>query len=156
VFSVHLTDSVNTQINKLGTEVDIIPGGDTGAVQVLDKWVDTIFKVYLMEHFEEWMCTNGLRHRPSRVDVAQWATRACAQVRTSTIVNTWKCIGPTVSAITTFEDNILPANQPMAGQDNTTDDEDEENDDCVLHQMENEREAPAPLLQRNFGNDDDK
>jgi hypothetical protein len=43
-FSVHLMGSVSNQINKLGTEVDIIPGGYTGSVQVLDKGVNKTFK----------------------------------------------------------------------------------------------------------------
>jgi hypothetical protein len=47
--------SVNNQINKLGTEVDIIPGGYTGSVQVLDKGVNKPFNGYFREQFEEWM-----------------------------------------------------------------------------------------------------
>jgi hypothetical protein len=37
--SVHFMGSVKNQINKMGTELDIIPGGCTGSVQVLDTWV---------------------------------------------------------------------------------------------------------------------
>jgi hypothetical protein len=43
--------SVNNQINKLGTAVDIIPGGYTGLVQVLNKGVNKPFKGYLREQF---------------------------------------------------------------------------------------------------------
>jgi hypothetical protein len=45
----------------------------------------------------------------------------------------------------------IPVNQPGVGQEKTTYDEDEEADDFVLHQMEEEREAP--LLHHKFYND---
>jgi hypothetical protein len=48
------------------------------------------------------------------------------------------------------------ANQPRAAQESTGDDEDEEADDFILYQVEEEREAPATLLQHNFYNEDDK
>jgi hypothetical protein len=50
-FYVHLMGSLNNQINKLGTEVDIIPGGYTGSVQVFDKGVNKPFNGYLREQF---------------------------------------------------------------------------------------------------------
>jgi hypothetical protein len=44
--------SFKNQINKLETEVDIIPGGYTGPVQVLDKGVNKSFKGYIRDQFE--------------------------------------------------------------------------------------------------------
>jgi hypothetical protein len=73
---VHLMVSVNNQIYKLGTGVEIIPGEYTGSVQVLDKGLNKPFKGYLREEFEEWMRMNGSRSRPSRAEVAQRVTRA--------------------------------------------------------------------------------
>jgi hypothetical protein len=67
------------------------------------------------------MCTNGSRLWPSRSEVAQWVARACAQVTTSTIVNTWKINGHKVAADAN-EDNVV-ANQPGAGQEITGDGE---------------------------------
>jgi hypothetical protein len=43
--------SINNPIDKLGAEVDIIPGGYTGLVQVLGKGVNKPFKGYLREKF---------------------------------------------------------------------------------------------------------
>jgi hypothetical protein len=138
-FSAHLMgSSVNNQINKLGNDVDIIPGRYTESVQVLDKGLNKTFKGYLREQFEYWMCTNGSCCWSSRVEVAQWVARAWSQVRTSTIVNTWKHFEHKVDAAATTnydKDNVV-ANQPGAGQDSTGD---EEADDLILYQVEYER-----------------
>jgi hypothetical protein len=150
---VHLLGSFNNQINKLGTEVDIIPGGYTGSVQVLDKGVNKPFKGYLRDQFEEWMCTNGSCRRPSRAEVAQWVAKADEQVTTASIVNTWKIIGHKVADDDEDEEENIVANQPGAGQESIGDDEDDEAEDFILHQVEYERGAPDPLLQNNFDND---
>jgi hypothetical protein len=52
-FSVKLMGYVKHQINKLGNEVDIIPGGYNGSVQVLDKGVNKPCKGYLRDQFED-------------------------------------------------------------------------------------------------------
>jgi hypothetical protein len=52
------------------------------------------------------------------------------------------------------EENIV-SNQPGAGQESTGDDEDDEAEDFILYQVEDEMEAPAPLLQHNFDNEED-
>jgi hypothetical protein len=145
--------SINNRINELGTEVDIIPGGYTGSVQVLDKGVNKPFKGYLREQFKEWMCTNGSRRRRSRAEVVQWIAKAWDQVTTATIFNTWKSSGHKVED--DDNDNNIVVNQPGAGQESTGDDKDDEAEDFVLYQVEEEREAPAPFLQHNFDNDDD-
>jgi hypothetical protein len=152
-FSMHLMESVNNQINNLGTEVDIIPGEYTGSVQVLDKGVNKPFKGYLRDQFEEWMFTNGSRRWPSRAEVAQWVAKAWERVTTVTIVNTWKSIGHKV-ADDDDEENIV-ANQPGAGQESTGDDEDDEAEDFIIYQVADEREAPYTLLQNNFDNNED-
>jgi hypothetical protein len=145
-FSVHFLDSVKNKTKKLGAEVDIIPGGFTGSAQVLDKGVNKPFKGYLRGGFEEWMCMNGLRHRLSRAEVAQWFTRAWSQVVMATIINNLKSIGHKAVVADDDEDSSIHSNQPGAGQENTTD---EEADDSVLHQMEEEGEAPTHLLSSN-------
>jgi hypothetical protein len=118
-FSLHLMGSVNNQINKLGTEVDIITGGYTGSIQVFDKGINKPFKGYLRDHFEEWMCTNGSRRQPSRAEVAQWVANAWEQVTTATIVNTWKIIGHKVADDDDDDEENSVANQPGTGQEST-------------------------------------
>jgi hypothetical protein len=106
----------------------------------LDKVVNTPFKGYLRDKFEEWMCMNGSRRRPSISEVAQWVANAWDQVTTSTIVNTWKIIGHKVANDDDDDDrdNIV-ANQPGAGQESTGDDKYYEAEDFILYQVEDER-----------------
>jgi hypothetical protein len=49
--SVHLMRSVCNSINKCDTEVEFIPGGYTGCLQILDTGVNKSFKRYLREDF---------------------------------------------------------------------------------------------------------
>jgi hypothetical protein len=75
------------------------------------------------------------------------------QVTTATIVNTWKSIGHKVVDDNDGDDeDINVANQPGRGQEITGDDEDEEAEYFIHYQVEEEREAPAPLLQHNSDN----
>jgi hypothetical protein len=113
----------------------------------LEKGVNRHFKGYLREQFEEWMCTNGSCHRPSREEVAQWVAKAWDQVTTATIVNTWKSIGQKVADDNDDDEDNIDANQPGAGQKITGDDEDDEAEDFVIYHVEEEREAPAPPTQ---------
>jgi hypothetical protein len=153
-FSVHLMGSVNNQINKLVTEVDIIPCRYKGLVQVLDKVVNTPFKGYLREQFEEWMCMNGSRRRPS-IGGSTVVANAWDQVMTATTVDTWKSIGHKVTDDDDDDEYNIVANQPGVGQESTGDGEDEEAKYFILYQVEDESEAPSPLLQHNFDNDED-
>jgi hypothetical protein len=86
--------------------------------------------------------------------VAQWFAKAWEQVTTATIVNTWKIIGHKVVTDDDDNENIF-ANQTGEGQESTGDDEDDEAEDFILYQVTDEREAPDPLLQHNFDNDED-
>jgi hypothetical protein len=70
-FSVHLMRSVCNSINKCGTEVEFIPGGYTGLLKILDKWINKPFKGYLQDEFERWMMVNRSRRKPIRAEVAQ-------------------------------------------------------------------------------------
>ena len=57
-FLVHRTlDSVRA-IQEFGSEVDFIPGGYTGALQVLDKGVNKPFKQFVQQEYELWMVAN--------------------------------------------------------------------------------------------------
>jgi hypothetical protein len=60
---VHFMHYVCNSKNKCGTEVEFIPEGYTGCLQILDKGVNKPFKGYLREEFERWMMSNGSRTR---------------------------------------------------------------------------------------------
>jgi hypothetical protein len=57
-------------IQNTGTEVDIVIGGYTGCVQILDKGVNCPFKSYAREEFENWMLTNLSSRHHIRAEVA--------------------------------------------------------------------------------------
>ena len=57
-FLVHrMLDSVRA-IQEFGSEVDFIPGGYTGALQVLDKGINKLFKQFVQQEYELWMVAN--------------------------------------------------------------------------------------------------
>jgi hypothetical protein len=92
-FVVHLMGEINHKINNLDTEIEFVPGGYTGCVQVLDTGVNNPFNKYTIEEFESWMVSNGSLKKPTRGEVSQWIKIAWDKVTTATIVNTWKSIG---------------------------------------------------------------
>ena len=51
-------------------EVDFIPGGYTGALQVLDKGVNKPFKQFVQHEYELWMVANQDGVKPARSDIA--------------------------------------------------------------------------------------
>ena len=57
-FSVHRTSDSVRAIQEFGSEVDFIPGGYTGALQVLDKGVNKLFKQFVQQEYELWMVAN--------------------------------------------------------------------------------------------------
>jgi hypothetical protein len=117
--------------------------------------VNKPFKGYLREQLGEWVCTNGSRRWPSRAEVAQWVARVWDQVTTATVDNTSKSIGHKVDNDTDDDEDNIVANQPGTGQGSIGDDKDEEAEEFIIYQVEEEREAPDPLFQHNFDNDDD-
>ena len=58
-------------IQASGTEVEFIPGGYTGALQVLDKGVNKPFKQFVQQAYERWIIAHD-EAKPTRVDVAPW------------------------------------------------------------------------------------
>ena len=74
--SAHLSHEVITKIQQQGTQVDIIPGGYTGALQALDKGVNKPFKDKLRAQHLTWMIGNETNAKPKRQDVARWIAMA--------------------------------------------------------------------------------
>jgi hypothetical protein len=79
-FWFHLMSSFCNNINKCGTEVELIPVGYMGCLQILDKGVNKPFKGYLRDEFEMWMMANYSRRKTMRTEVAQWISIAWSKV----------------------------------------------------------------------------
>ena len=89
--SVHMCGECVQAIQSCGTDVDFIPGGYTGKLQVLDVGVNRPFKDFVREKYEQFMSQND--RKPSRLDVAQWVADAWKRVSMESIINTWASIG---------------------------------------------------------------
>jgi transposase-like protein len=87
----HLTENVKFAFSELNTEVDFIPGGYTGKVQVMDVGINKPFKNYIRNAFDDWLVVNV--RKPKRQDVAYWVNEAWNNVQATTITRTWKSIG---------------------------------------------------------------
>ena len=90
-FSVHMMSQTMHEIQSCGTQVGYIPAGYTGAVQVLDKGVNKLFKDKLRFEYLQWMVANPDR-KPKCHDVAKWISRAWGLVTVPSITNTWNSI----------------------------------------------------------------
>ena len=80
-------------IQGCGMEVDFIPGGYTGAVQVLDEGVNKPSKQFVQQEYELWMVANQDGVKPVRLDIARWVFNSWEWVTVEMIRNTWNLIG---------------------------------------------------------------
>jgi hypothetical protein len=92
-FKVHFMGTCLNANQNTGTEVDLMIGGYTGCVQILDKGVHHPFKSYAREEFENRMLTNLSSWHPTRGEVASWVNTAWKKITEETIKNTWKYVG---------------------------------------------------------------
>ena len=90
---VHLTNSVMTQLQDVGTEVDFILPGYTAKLQVLDVGINKPFKDYHKSEYEKFMIDNPGNKMPSRLDVAHMVDASWKIITKETITNTWRTIG---------------------------------------------------------------
>ena len=91
-FKAHLMGDVIRKIQKERTEVDIIPPGYTGRLQVCDVSINKPFKDAMRDEYEKWMLVEG-NDKVSRLNVATWCAAAWDAISVPTIVNGWrKCI----------------------------------------------------------------
>ena len=90
----HEMASVSTgELEALGVQVDIIPGGCTGMCQPIDVGIGKPLARHL---WEEWMvaeCADGRAPCPaSRLQVSQWIAASVQQIRSSEslVRNSWR------------------------------------------------------------------
>jgi hypothetical protein len=92
----HMTSKVVRRIGELRTILEIIPGGYTSKLQVLDVGINRSFKFYYGEASQEfvrqWTSANlpGVKAKPSRQNVAHWISYAWSHIDQEMIQNTWR------------------------------------------------------------------
>ena len=69
--AVHKCHECVQQIQSCGTDVEYILGGYTGTLQVLDIGINRPFKTHVCKKYEEFMVSNVIQKKPTRVDVAE-------------------------------------------------------------------------------------
>lgn len=84
---MHMKKEIVHQMQNFGTQVDVIPGGYTGKMQILDKGINKPFKEKVQAAHIEWVLVND--GKPKRHDVARWIAQAWEGITVNTITNTW-------------------------------------------------------------------
>lgn len=91
-YRCHMMKSVVNKIEKLGVEVEHIPGGCTGLVQPVDVGINKPLKNRIKELWDEWMDTvdlDGDVVPPSRRDICEWVAEAYWNLDEKIIQNSW-------------------------------------------------------------------
>ena len=97
-YRCHTTPTVVSEIQALGCEIEIIPGGCTGLCQLIDVGIRKPLKSRARHLWEEWMvqeCTanNAAATRPpSRLLMSQWISASINRIleTPSMIRNSWR------------------------------------------------------------------
>ena len=95
-YKCHTMASVTGELEALGIQVEIIPGGCTGMCQPIDVGIGKPLKTRARHLWEEWMvaeCVDGRASRPpSRLQMSQWIADSVQQIRSSESIgrNSWR------------------------------------------------------------------
>ena len=87
---------VTGELEALGVQVEIIPGGCTGMCQPIDVGIGMSLKTRAMHLWEEWMvaeCAGGRASRPaSQLQMCQWIANSVLQIHSSELLvrNSWR------------------------------------------------------------------
>ena len=116
--SCHCQGSTARQIENLGVEWDIVPGGCAGLVQPIDVGVGKPFKNRMRCNWEEWMMDqhdddNGIQERVGTADcrslLREWAKSSWDRILNDVVCNSWRhnpfsCFPEEPSRPTNFND----------------------------------------------------
>jgi hypothetical protein len=92
----HMTAKVVRRLGELRTVFEIIPGGYTAKLQVLDVGLNRPFKFYYQEASQEFVRNWTMNHlpgekpKPTRQIVAGWISHAWSHIDQDMIRNTWR------------------------------------------------------------------
>ena len=87
--TAHLTSSVKQAIEELGTVLEIIPGGYTSKLQVMDVGLNKPFKDRLRDQVDDFLAHHEEGTKPTRPVVAGWVKTAWDGLTEDTMKNTW-------------------------------------------------------------------
>ena len=92
-FSAHKTGAVRKAIADCDTELEIIPGGYTGKLQVMDVGGNKPFKDRIRKKGTDFMDENEVGKRPQRKDVSYWVSECWNALPDDMLQRTWIKIG---------------------------------------------------------------
>ena len=98
-FKCHMMGDVIRKVQDCKTEVDFIPAGYTGRLQVCDVSINKPFKNGMRNEYESWMSdVPAGQEKVTRLLVATWCSNAWKAVTAESIINGWKkCITDVVT-----------------------------------------------------------
>ena len=112
-FRGHLTDEIKNKIQRLKSELVIIPAGMTSVLQPLDVSINKPFKARLSEQYDHWIsdhdqkltASGKIKHAPPHV-VAHWVSSAWTSIPAELVAKSFKkcCIS---NALDSTEDDLL-------------------------------------------------
>ena len=155
-FRAHLTDTVKESARQLKTDLCVIPGGLTSALQPLDVCLNKPFKDRLRKTWTEWMLSGnqqttkgGHLKRPDITLICSWVKDAWESIPSEMIRRSFLKCGIS-NAMDGSEDDAVYSDETDDDDSTplTDDDEDDVYDDCAL---ELTREQFAAV----FGDDSD-
>jgi hypothetical protein len=96
-YSPHKVATVSTEIEKLGGDLNIIPGGYTCVLQPLDVGINRPFKYHIKQLYNAWAVENLANANtvpvPNRALILKWINEAWGKISKETIIGTFKKIG---------------------------------------------------------------
>ncbi|KAF0703553.1 hypothetical protein AaE_015316 [Aphanomyces astaci] len=96
-YKCHKQPSFTRKVAKVGTELEIIPGGYTCVLQPLDVGINKPFKDNIRHQYMLWAATqmvgNSVVASPSREVILEWIRKAWSEITVETILNAWRKCG---------------------------------------------------------------
>lgn len=128
----HLTRAVRMALCLCNTELEVIPGGYTSKLQVMDVGLNKPFKDRMRNCVEQFIVSQPVGTKPTRKVVSHWIKKAWDDMDIVTVQNTWRHIGYTTEGIYVTraddlsDDDSEPTYDPIAlivGPEEDTDDD---------------------------------
>jgi hypothetical protein len=96
MFKVHMMQSVVQAIQALGVQVEFIPAGCTGLVQLVNVGYNKPLKAKMHEQFHDWIMVQEADQEICAAtcrELSQWIIDVQKNINVVTICNAWKKTG---------------------------------------------------------------